>query len=97
MCNLRSRGLDTLARCDAPRTSGKPESDSDVQAQGLAQVAADELGLRITQWVCACASEYLGGLVFVLVFDVFVLLVDVFVLQNIFVRLCFCMCLLCLC
>ena len=36
-------------------------------------MTADELGLRITQWVCACASEYLGGLVFVLVFDVFVL------------------------
>ena len=53
-------------------------------------MTADELGLRITQWVCACASEYLSGLVFVLVFDVFVL-------QNIFAGLCFCMCLMCLC
>ena len=44
-------------------------------------MTADELGLRITQWVCACASEYLGGLVFVLVFDVFVLLCALVVLH----------------
>ena len=30
---------------------------------------------------CACASEYLGGLVFVLVFDVFVLLCALVVLH----------------